>query len=286
MGNKKRAEKTDSKKGLVVFQDKKIRRIWHNDEWWFSIIDIIDVLTDSGRPRKYWSDLKVKLINEGFEMSEKIGQLKLLAEDGKLRETDCASTKNMFRIIQSIPSPKAEPFKLWLAQVGYERVQEIQDPELAHKRIVELYSQKGYSDEWIRHRLSIMASRQELTDELKKRDVDEKVEFAILTNEISKAAFGMSVDEYKQLKQLKKHNLRDHMTDLEMIFTTLAEASTTAIAKGKNTQGFEENKEAAKQGGEVAGKARKDLELKSGKPVVSEKNYLDEPEKVKRKRLR
>ncbi len=212
--------------------------------------------------------------------------LKLEASDGKKYETDCANTEGVFRVIQSIPSPKAEPFKRWLAKVGYERVREIENPELAQKRMKEIYKAKGYSDDWIRHRLGIMDSRQELTAEWKKRNVDEKVEFAILTNEISKAAFGMTVDEYKQAKQLKKHSLRDHMTDLEMIFTTLAEASTTAIARGKNAQGFEENKDAAKKGGEVAGKARNDLEQKSGQKVVSEKNYLDEPEKVKRKRLR
>jgi DNA-damage-inducible protein D len=278
-------DKNDSKKGLVVFQDKRIRRVWHDNEWFFSVVDVVEALTESPTPRQYWGKIKDREF-VALEPSPIWVQLKLPAEDGKLRKTDCANTKNMFRIIQSIPSPKAEPFKLWLAKVGYERVQEIQDPELAHKRIAEIYTQKGYSDAWIRHRLGIMDSRQELTDEWKKRNVDEKVEFAILTNEISKAAFGLTVDEYKQMKQLKKHNLRDHMTDLEMIFTTLAEASTTAIAKGKDAQGFDENKDAAKKGGEVAGKARTDLELKSGQPIVSEENYLDEPEKVKRKRLR
>jgi len=273
-------------RALVVFQDKKIRRVWHNDEWFFSVVDVVEALTDTDRPRKYWSDLKVKLTEEGVELSDKIVQLKLVAEDGKLRETDCASTRNMFRIIQSIPSPKAEPFKLWLAKVGYERVQEIQDPELAHKRIGEIYRQKGYSEEWVRHRLSIMDDRQEMTEEWKNRDVNEEREFAILTNEISKAAFGKTVDEYKGLKGLKKHNLRDHMNRLELIFTSLAEASTTAIARGKDVKGFKENEKAAKEGGAVAGNARKELEKKSGKPIISKENYLDEPEKVKRKRLR
>ncbi|MFH0869629.1 MAG: BRO family protein [archaeon] len=273
-------------RALVVFQDKKIRRVWHNDEWFFSVIDVVYALEASTIPKRYWSDLKVKLSEEGFEAYDKIVQLKLVAEDGKLRETDCASTRNMFRIIQSIPSPKAEPFKLWLAKVGYERVQEIQDPELAHKRIGEIYRQKGYSEEWVRHRLSIMDLRQEMTEEWKNRDVNEEREFAILTNEISKAAFGKTVDEYKGLKGLKKHNLRDHMNRLELIFTSLAEASTTAIARGKDVKGFKENEKAAKEGGTVAGNARKELEKKSGKPVVSNDNYLDEPEKAKRKSLR
>ena len=184
-------EKKDSDKSLVVFQDKKIRRVWHKNEWLFSIVDVVEALEASNLPKRYWSDLKAKLSNEGFEPYDKIVQLKLPAEDGKLRETDCANTKNMFRIIQSIPSPKAEPFKLWLAKVGYERVQEIQDPELAQKRMKELYRAKGYSDEWIEKRVRGIAIRQELTDEWKKRNVDEKVEFAILTNEISKATFRM-----------------------------------------------------------------------------------------------
>jgi DNA-damage-inducible protein D len=276
----------DKKSALVVFQDKKIRRVWRDDEWYFSVVDIIGALTESQDPRNYWKVLKHRLQEEGSEVVTKCNQLKLPAADGKYYETDCANTKTLFRLIQSVPSPRAEPFKLWLAKVGYERVQEIQDPELAHKRIVELYSQKGYSDEWIRHRLSLMDSRQELTDEWKKRNVDEKIEFAILTNEIIKAAFGKTVDEYKEIKQLKKHNLRDHMNDLELIFTSLAEASTTEIARGKDARDFDENKDAAKQGGEVAGNARTELEQKSGRPVVSEENYLDEPEKAKRKRLK
>ena len=272
-------------KSLVVFQDKKIRRIWFNDEWWFSVVDIVGVLTESERARKYWSDLKSKLIEEGFEVSEKIGQLKLLAEDGKLRETDCINTKTALRIIQSIPSPKAEPFKLWLAKVGYERIQEIENPELAQTRMREIYRAKGYSDEWIEKRVRGIAVRDELTDEWKNRGVQEGKEFAILTNEISKATFGKTVQEYKQFKELKKENLRDHMNDLELIFTMLGEASTTKIARSKNAQGFNENEEAAKDGGTVAGNARKELELKSGEKVVSEENYLKEAEVEKRKRL-
>src|SRR3989338_2862455 len=202
---------TDSEKELVVFQGKNIRRTWFNNEWWFSVVDIIGALTQTDRARKYWSDLKTKLQDEGFEVSEKIGQLKLMAEDGKVRLTDCANTKNIFRIIQSIPSPKAEPFKQWLAQVGYERVQEIEDPELSQKRMKELYKQKGYSDEWIEKRVRGIAIRDELTDEWDKRGVGTEREYAILTAEISKATFGMTPGEYKQSKGLKRENLRDHM---------------------------------------------------------------------------
>ncbi len=275
----------DKDKALVVFQDKKIRRVWHNGEWWFSIVDIIEALTESERARKYWSDLKVKLAEEGFELSEKIGQLKLLSSAGKYYETDCANTQNMFRIIQSIPSPNAEPFKLWLAKVGYERVQEIQDPELAQKRMKELYRAKGYSDEWIEKRVRGIAVRQELTDEWKKRGVDENKEFAILTNEISKAAFDKTVEEYKEFKGLTKQNLRDHMTDLEIIFTMLGEASTTEIEKVRDPKKFKEHKKASREGGGVAKTARVELESKTKRKVVTRENYLDEPEKVKRKRL-
>ncbi len=267
---------------LVVFQDKKIRRTWFNDEWWFSVIDVVEALTESGRARKYWSDLKVKLAEEGFELSEKIGQLKLISSDGKFYATDCATTKNLFRIIQSIPSPKAEPFKQWLAQVGYDRVEEIQNPELAQKRMRDLYKAKGYSDSWIEKRVRGIAIRDELTDEWKKREVGNEKEFAILTAEISKATFGMTPSEYKEFKSLKKENLRDHMTNLELIFTMLGEASTTTIAKNKNAQGFVENKDAAIEGGTVAGIAKKELEIRSGEKVVSPENYLNEP-KIKKK---
>ena len=273
---------TDADKALVVFQGKKIRRTWFNDEWWFSVVDIIGALTQTDRARKYWSDLKTKLQDEGFEVSEKIGQLKLMAEDGKLRLTDCANTKNMFRIIQSIPSPKAEPFKEWLAQVGYDRVQEIENPELAQKRMKEIYKAKGYSDDWIEKRVRGIAIRDELTDEWKKRGLLEEREYAILTAEISKATFGMTPSEYKEFKGLKKENLRDHMNDLELIFTMLGEASTTRIAKDKDAQGFVENKEAAKKGGIVAGVARKELEQQSVRKVSTPENYLSEPEKKKK----
>ena len=274
-------ENVSQDKALVVFQDKKIRRVWHNDEWYFSVVDIVQALTDSSSPRQYWGVLK----SREPQLLTFCLQLKLPAEDGKLRETDCANTKNMFRIIQSIPSPKAEPFKLWLAKVGYERVQEIQDPELAQKRMKELYRAKGYSDEWIEKRVRGIAIRQELTDEWKNRGVDENVEFAILTNDISKATFGKTVEEYKQFKGLKRHNLRDHMNDLELIFTMLGEKVTTEITQTKDSQGFIQCQDSAKRGGRVAGKARKEAEKEIGKPITSKESYLSEPEKSKRKRL-
>ncbi len=276
----------EEQKALVVFQDNKIRRIWHNEEWWFSVVDIIEALTESGRARKYWSDLKIKLSEEGFELSAKIGQLKLVSTDGKAYLTDCVNTRNSFRIIQSIPSPKAEPFKQWLAQVGYERVEEIQNPELAQARMKELYKAKGYSDEWVEKRVRGIAIRQELTDEWKKCGVQENKEYAILTNEISKATFGKTVDEYKDFKGLKKENLRDHMNDLELIFTMLGEASTTTIARSRNALGFSENKIVARKGGKIAGDARKKLEIESREQVVSPENYLQEEEREKRKRLK
>ena len=268
---------------LAVFKGKKIRRILHNDEWWFSIVDIIEVLTGTERPRKYWSDLKKKLSEEGYsELSEKIGQLKLQSSDGKFYETDCANAETMFRVIQSIPSPKAEPFKRWLAKVGYERVQEIEDPELATKRTRAIYKAKGYSDDWIEKRMRGIAIREELTDEWKKRDVKQEREHEFLTAEIAQAAFGVTPGEHKQLKGLKRENLRDHMTDLELIFSMLGEAATTEITRVDDAQGFDESKIAARKGGEVAGTARKDLEKKTGKRVVSPENYLSEPEIRKR----
>ncbi|HLD16335.1 MAG TPA: Bro-N domain-containing protein [Coxiellaceae bacterium] len=236
---------------LVVFKGKNIRRVFHQGEWWFSIIDIIESLTETARPRKYWSDLKNQLVNqEKSEVSEKIGQLKMKAADNKVRLTDAANTETLFRIIQSIPSPKAEPFKRWLAKVGYERVQEIENPELANQRMYYLYRAKGYSDVWIEKRLRGMALRDELTE------------------------------EYKKFKHLKHENLRDHMTGLELIFTMLGEASTTEIAWHKNAEGFPENKEAAQEGGEVAGKARKDLEKRTGKKISTKQNYLKEIENI------
>jgi len=276
----------DKHDALVVFQDKKIRRIWHNDEWFFSVIDVVSALTESKDPNDYWYRIKKREQEYSeTELSTFCRQLKLSSPDGKYYETDCANTKSLFRIIQSIPSKKAEPFKLWLAQVGHERIQEIDNPELAQKRMKDLYKLKGYSKEWIEKRVRGIVIRQELTDEWKQRGIEENKDFAILTNEISKATFGKTVEEYKEFKGLKKENLRDHMGDLELIFTMLGEASTTKIAKGKNTQGFIENKDAAKKGGKIAGSARKNLEIESGEKVSTIENYLDEPEQQKRKRL-
>ena len=272
---------------LKLFESKRIRSQWdaEQEKWHFSIVDVIEVLTGTDRPRKYWNYLKLKLKTEGSEVSEKIGQLKMVAPDGKMRETDAADTETLLRLIQSIPSPKAEPFKQWLAKVGFERMQEIENPELASKRTRELYKLKGYSDEWIEKRMRGIAVRDELTGEWKKRGVKEGLEYSILTAEISKATFGIIPSEYKQLKGLTKpsDNLRDHMTDLELIFTMLGEASTTEIAKNKDVKGFVDNKKAAIAGGRVAGKARQDLERKSGKKVISKENFKELPEKEKRK---
>lgn len=273
---------SDPDKALVVFQGKKIRRTWFNEEWWFSVVDIVEALSESGRARKYWSDLKKRLTEEGFELSAKIGQLKLVSSDGKFYLTDCVNTKNAFRIIQSIPSKKAEPFKQWLAEVGYQRVQEIENPELAQGRMKELYRAKGYSDDWIEKRVRGIAIRDELTEEWKNRGVLEERDYAILTAEISKATFGMTPSEYKEFKGLKKENLRDHMDDFELIFTMLGERISTEITRKEDKQGFAEVEGAAKRGGRVAGNARKETEKELGRPVPSKENYLFEPEKKKK----
>lgn len=271
-----------SENRIVAFDDHAIRRILHNDEWFFSITDIVGTLTETPNSRRYWSDLKRQLHDkEGFfQLYEKIVQLKLPSSDGKSYQTDCANTETIFRIIQSIPSPKAEPFKLWLAQVGYERIKEIEDPELASQRAREIYKTKGYSSTWIEKRMRGIQVREELTDEWKQRNVSEQQEYAILTAEICKATFGMTPTEYKKHKELKRENLRDHMTDLELIFTMLGEASTTEIARTNDVQGFEENRAAALTGGTVAGNARKELESKSGNNVITKKNYLENSKKL------
>lgn len=276
----------DPKNSLAVFQDAKIRRVWHESEWWFSVVDVVGVLAASDKPRDYWYRMKSRESELGVELSTNCRQLKVESSDGKKYDTDCANTEGLFRIIQSIPSPKAEPFKLWLAKVGYERVQEIENPELAQIRMRETYRAKGYSDEWIEKRVRGIAIRDELTAEWKQRGVKEDKEYAVLTSEISKATFGMTPDEYKNLKGLKKENLRDHMHDLELIFTMLGEASTTRIARNTDAQGLGENKVAAKKGGTVAGVARVELEKQSGQLVSSSENYLDVSEKEKRKQLR
>jgi len=276
---------------LVVFQHRKIRRILHKGEWWFSVVDVVGALSGSDRPRKYWSDLKQKIErDEGVnELSEKIGQLKLPSADGKLYETDCANTETLFRIIQSIPSPKAEPFKRWLAKVGYERIKEIENPELATQRTRALYKAKGYPDAWIEKRMRGIAVREELTGEWDKRGVKGQQEYAILSAEIAEATFGLKPHQHKKLKGLKRENLRDHMTDLELIFSMLGEASTTEIARTHDAQGFPANRRAAWAGGKIAGDARNKLERQTGRRVVSRENFLgltDESRAKTTKRLK
>ena len=270
---------------MIVFQGKKIRRRWYNDEWYFSVVDVVGVLTGSEDARNYWKVVKHRLNKEGSEVVTKCNQLKLLASDGKYYKSDCANTETLFRMIQSIPSKKVEPFKLWLAKVGYERIQEIENPELAQDRAKEYYELKGYPKDWVDKRIRGIAVRQALTEEWNKRGVEEKKEYAILTNEIAKATFDMGIKEHKKIKGLdpkfKNQNLRDHMTDLELIFTMLGEASTTEIAKKRDALGFVENKLAAKKGGKISGDARKKLELETGDKVVSKKNYLDLKKKGK-----
>lgn len=263
---------------IQLFENQKIRTAWdaEREEWYFSIIDVISVLTGTANPRRYWSDLKRKLKAEGAnELYEKIVQLKMLSSDGKRYKTDVANTEQLLRIIQSIPSPKAEPFKAWLAMVGKERIEETIDPEQAIDRALDTYLKKGYSEEWIHQRLLAIRIRNELTDEWKKRGVQKGKEYAILTDEISRAWSGMTTGQYKRLKGLTKENLRDNMTDLELVLTMLAEASTTDISKTAKPQTFEENKQVAKRGGKVAGIARQALEAETGKPVITEKNAFD-----------
>ena len=267
---------------LVVFQSKNIRRTWFNDEWWFVAVDIIEVLTDSKNPSSYLKDMRRRdsSFNEGW--GQIATPLAIETKGGK-QQINCVSTKGAFRLIQSIPSKKAEPFKQWLAQVGYERVQEIENPELGQDRIKEYYKLKGYPKEWIDKRLRGIAIRQELTEEWKNRNINSEKEFAILTNEISKATFGKTVGEYKEFKQLQKknQNLRDHMTDLELIFSMLGEKTTAEITKERNSQGFDECKESAKEGGQVAGSARKDVEKRLNKSTISKDNFLPKNKELK-----
>lgn len=259
---------------LKIFQEQSVRTYWDEEQekWFFSIIDVIAILANNSRSRKYWSDLKKKLKDEGSELSENIGQLKMLAQDGKMRMTDVADTKQLFRLIQSIPSKKAEPFKLWLAKVGTERLEEIENPELAFDRAMETYLKKGYSKEWINQRLKSIEVRKELTDEWDTKGVKKGLEYAILTNELTKAWAGLEVKDYKKLKGLRKENLRDNMSNLELVLNMLAEASTTEISKENNPKGFTENKKVAKKGGEVAKAARLKLESTTGKKVVTKLN--------------
>ncbi len=260
---------------IKLFESRQIRVHWDNDveKWYFSIIDIIETLTGSNNPRRYWSDLKRKLVKEGYnELYENIVQLKLKAPDGKIRETDCADTEGLLRIIQSIPSPKAEPFKRWLAKVGYERIEETEDPEKAFDRAMETYLKKGYSKNWINQRLKSIEVRKELTDEWEKRKVKKGLEYAILTDEITKAWAGLTTKDYKEFKNLKKEGLRDNMTNLELVLNMLAETSTTELSKKKKPKTLKENKIVARKGGSVAGSARKDLEKKLGESVISPLN--------------
>jgi len=260
---------------IALFEGKKIRKTWRDDKWWFSVIDIIGALTESTNPRDYWYKMKIRVKTEdGCELSTNCRQLKLESVDGKKYETDCANTEIALRIIQSIPSPKAEPFKLWLAKVGYERIQEIEDPELATKRTREIYKAKGYPDAWIEKRMRGIEIRATLTDTWQEHGVKESKEYEILTAEISKATFGMTPSEYKKHKGLKRENLRDHMNDLELIFSMLGEASTTEITNVEHPHGLHENKLVSKRGGNVAKAARVKLEQETGKKIVSNENYL------------
>ncbi|MEK7550932.1 MAG: Bro-N domain-containing protein [Patescibacteria group bacterium] len=265
---------------LVIFQEKQIRRKWHNSEWYFSVVDVIQVLTNQSSfqlSRNYWKVLKSRLNNEGSELVTRCNQLKLKAEDGKFRLTDTANTETLLRLIQSIPSPKAEPFKLWLAQVGKERLDEIENPELSQERAKQIYEQKGYSKDWIEKRLRGIAIRQGLTDEWKERGINKQTDYAILTSEISKATFGMTPSEYRKLKQIpskSKINLRDNMTDLELIFTMLGERVTTEISKNEKPKAFNENKKVANRAGSVAGRARLETEKEIGKSIITKQNYL------------
>lgn len=268
---------------IVLFKGKKIRKTLFQNEWWFSVVDVIEALTDSSQPSKYWTAMKARVSSdEEFQLSTICRQLKLESADGKKYKTDCANTEGIFRIIQSIPSPKAEPFKRWLAKVGYERVQEIENPELATKRTRMLYKLKGYPEDWIEKRMRGIAIREELTDEWQKRGADEQRDYEILTAEIAKATFGITPSEYKKVKGLKRENLRDHMNDFELIFTMLGERSSTEIHKIENSQGVVKLKADAKRAGRIAGIAKEQLEKELGRPVISKDNFLPKKKSVKK----
>lgn len=264
---------------IKLFEQQQIRTHWdaENEEWYFSVIDIVEVLTSSTNPRKYWSVLKTRLKKEGSELATKCSQLKMQASDGKYYKTDCMTTQNILRLVQSIPSPKAEPFKMWLAEVGNDRIEEIIDPEKAIIRGADYYRAKGYTEGWINQRLQSIEMRKELTDEWRNRGVEQEKDYAILTNEMTKAWSGFTVKEYKQFKGLKKENLRDNMTNIELVLNMLAEVSTTAISKAKAPKTFKENKNVANEGGKIAKTARKNLEKQIGMSVVSPLNASDKP---------
>ena len=270
----------DENNKIQLFEDKRIRTAWdeEEEEWYFSVVDAVGILTDQATPRgasTYWAVLKKRLIEEGFQLLTNCKQLKMTATDDKKRLTDVANTEELLRIIQSIPSPKAEPFKMWLARVGRERIEETIDPEITIDRALSTYLKKGYSREWINQRLQAIQVRKELTDEWEDRGVKQGIEYAILTDEISKAWSGMTTRQYKRHKGLKKESLRDNMSTLELVLNMLAEATTTEISKTTEPQTFEENKNAAKRGGQIAGNARKEIEKDTGKPVITKKNTLD-----------
>jgi hypothetical protein len=270
----------DAHNAIIVFQGKNIRRVWHNDEWWFVIEDIVTILTDSRDPKQYINKMRQRdsILSEGWVQ---IVHTLSVPTVGGQQKMNCVNTEGAFRIVQSIPSQKAEPFKLWLAKVGYDRVKEIENPELAQQRMKEIYKAKGYSEDWVEKRVRGIAVRAELTDEWEKRGVHTNKDYSILTTEISQATFGMTPTEYKQFKGLKTENLRDHMDDMELILTMLGEATTTRLTQDRDSQQFGELKKDAKDGGGVAGAARKNIEQQLGKSVVTSTNYLDKPEKVK-----
>ena len=268
---------------IILFQEKQVRREWHKDEWYFSIIDVIEILTENSNPSRYWQDLKRKSEKMEGQLYDFIVKFKFLAQDGKMRPTECANTEELFRIIMSVPSPKAEPFKLWLAQTGKERVEEIENPELGFERLKNIYKAKGYSEEWIDVRLKSIDVRKKLTDEWHDRGVKEGIEYAILTAEISKATFGMTPSEYQQFKKLERQNVRDHMSDLELIFTMLGEGLTNKLAIDADAQGFDENARVAKKGGKAAGEARLAAEKETGVKVITPNNFLKQIEGAKKK---
>jgi DNA-damage-inducible protein D len=263
---------------IINFEESRIRKVWHENAWWFSVIDIVEALTDSNNPSVYWRVLKKRLIAEGSQVVTNCNALKLPASDGKSYKTDCATTETIFRLVMSIPSHKAEPLKQWLAQVGTERIEETENPEIGFERIRETYKLKGYSDEWIETRLKSIEIRKQLTDEWKMRGVDEQREYSIMTAEIAKHTFGVSPSEHKNIKGLDKQNLRDHMTPLELIFTMLGEEMTRSIAQKEDAQGFAENHDAAQKAGSIAGRAREDAEKRGGIKIVSSENYLNQIE--------
>lgn len=274
------------KNDIKLFEQSKIRSVYdeEKDVWYFSVIDVIAILTESERPRKYWSDLKKKLTNEGYiEVSEKIGQLKMMAPDGKMRETDAADAETMLRIVQSVPSPKVEPIKQWLAKVGYERMKETVDPAISIDRARENWQKLGHSEKWIQQRMMGQETRNKLTDYWKDHEITKDEEYAILTNIIHQEWSGLSVKEHKQLKGLKSQNLRDHMSEAELIFTALAELSTRQVAENNNATGMKENKKAAKIGGNISKRAKEDFEKRTGQKVVTDENYL--PKSAKKKQI-